>query len=176
MSDFSNMLRAVTATALTGGVALAGDISASADPATTGSPSDINSLAASLSKGYGLNNCTAQNIDRSTQLAVLTCGQSPDPSGPVQAKYVLFTNADNLATSFKATIKEDVLTPCGDADQSPSNWHKDGSAGSAGQAACGTYQNGAEIIWTTDTKNTLSYLRASNTDVAALYQWWRANG
>ncbi|OBH45724.1 serine/threonine protein kinase [Mycobacterium mantenii] len=175
MSDFSNVLRAATATALTGGVALAGSVTASADPAA-GSPSDINKLAASLSKGYGLNNCTAQNIDRSTQLAVLTCGHSPDPSGPVRAKYVLFTNTDNLATSFRATIKEDVLTPCGDANQSPSNWHKDGSTASAGQAACGTYQNGAEIIWTTDAKNTLSYLRGPNTDVAALYQWWRANG
>jgi hypothetical protein len=176
MSDFSNVLRAVNLTTLTAGLALAGGIPASADPTTTGSSSDINTLAASLSKGYGLNNCTAQNIDRGTQLAVLTCGQSPDPRGPVQAKYVLFTNADNLATSFKATINEDVLVPCGDAGQSPSNWHKDGSAAIAGQAACGTYRNGAEIIWTTDANNTLSYLRASNTDVAALYQWWRANG
>ena len=176
MSDFSNALRAATLTALTGGLALAGGVPASADPATTGSSSDINTLAASLSKGYGLNNCTAQNIDGSTQLAVLTCGQSPDPRGPVQAKYVLFTNADALANSFKATINEDVLSPCGDAGQSPSSWHKDGSAASAGQAACGTYRNGAEIIWTTDANNTLSYLRASNTDVAALYQWWRANG
>lgn len=176
MSDFSNALRAATLTTLTAGLALAGGAPASADPVTTGSASDVNTLAAALSKGYGLNNCTAQNIDRSTQLAVLTCGQSPDPHGPVQAKYVLFTDADNLATSFKATISEDVLTPCGDASQSPSNWHKDGSAASAGQAACGTYRNGAEIIWTTDANNTLSYLRASNTDIAALYQWWRANG
>jgi hypothetical protein len=42
--------------------------------------------------------------------------------------------------------------------------------------ACGTYQNGAEIIWTTDAKNILSYIRGSNNDVQALYQWWRANG
>ncbi len=176
MSDFSNALKAAMATALTGGFALAGSVTAAADPAGTGSSSDVNALAASLSKGYGLNNCAAQNIDRGRQLAVLTCGQSPDPKGPAQAKYVLFTNADNLATAFRATIKENVLTPCGDANQSPSSWHKDGSSGSAGQAACGTYQNAAEIIWTTDAKNTLSYLRASNTDVNALYRWWRANG
>jgi hypothetical protein len=81
-----------------------------------------------------------------------------------------------LATAFRATIKEDVLTPCGDANQSPSIWHQGSSDTSAGQAACGTYQNAAEIIWTTDAKNTLSYLRASNADVGALYQWWRANG
>ena len=41
---------------------------------------------------------------------------------------------------------------------------------------CGTYQNSAEIIWTTDAKNVLSYIRASNADVPALYQWWRTNG
>lgn len=176
MSDFSNALRAAMATALTGVFALAGSATATADPSNTGSSSDINALAASLSKGYGLNNCTAQNIDRGRQLAVLTCGQSPDPKGPTQAKYVLFTTPENLATAFRATIKEDVLTPCGNANQSPSSWHKDGSSASAGQAACGTYQNAAEIIWTTDAKNTLSYLRASSADVAALYQWWRANG
>jgi hypothetical protein len=42
--------------------------------------------------------------------------------------------------------------------------------------ACGTYQDAAEIIWTTDAKNVLSYIRASNTDVQALYKWWRTNG
>ena len=75
---------------------------------------DINTLAASLSKGYGLNNCTAQNLTTG-ELAALTCGQSPDPSGPVQAKYILFSNGDNLASSFKASIKDDVLTTCGDS-------------------------------------------------------------
>ena len=105
-----------------------------------------------------------------------TDAATPDPNGPVRAKYVLFTNSDNLATAFRATIREDVLTPCGDAHQSPSTWHQSGSDASAGQAACGTYQNAAEIIWTTDAKNTLSYLRAANADVAALYQWWHANG
>lgn len=176
MPHFSNVLRVAAAMALAGGFGLADSGTAAADPANTGSSSDINALAASLSKGYSFSNCTAGNIDTGTQLAVLTCGQSPDPSGPVRAKYVLFTNADNLAIAFRATIREDVLTPCGDANQSPSTWHQGSSDNNAGQAACGTYQNAAEIIWTTDAKNTLSYLRASNTDVAALYQWWHANG
>jgi hypothetical protein len=80
-----------------------------------------------------------------------------------------------LAGSFKASIKDDVLTSCGDAGQSPTTWHQ-GSNANAGSVACGTYQNGAEIIWTTDAKNILSYIRASNNDVPALYQWWRSNG
>jgi len=118
MSHLSNALRAATAAALMGSFALAGTVTATADPINTGSSSDINTLAASLSKGHGLNNCTAQNIT-SGELAALTCGQSPDPSGPVQAKYILFSNGDALAGSFKASIKDDALTACGDAGQSP---------------------------------------------------------
>jgi len=100
---------------------------------------------------------------------------NPDPSGPAQAKYILFSNGNDLAGSFKASIKDDTLTACGDAGQSPTTWHQ-GSNANAGSVACGTYQNGAEIIWTTDAKNILSLIHGSNNDVAALYQWWRANG
>ena len=175
MPHLSKALRAATATVLTGGFAFAGAATATADPTGTGSPADMNTLVASLSKGYGLNNCTAQNLTTG-QLAALTCGQSPDPSGPVQAKYILFSNADNLAGSFKASIKDDVLTACGDSGQSPTTWHQGSNSANSGSVACGTYQNAAEVIWTTDAKNVLSYIRGSNTDVPALYQWWRANG
>jgi len=175
MPHLSKALRAATATVLTGGFAFAGAATATADPTGTGSPADMNTLVASLSKGYGLNNCTAQNLTTG-ELASLTCGQSPDPSGPVQAKYILFSNADNLAGSFKASIKDDVLTACGDSGQSPTTWHQGSNSANSGSVACGTYQNAAEVIWTTDAKNVLSYIRGSNTDVPALYQWWRANG
>ena len=175
MPHLSKALRAATATVLTGGFAFAGAATASADPTGTGSPADMNTLAASLSKGYGLNNCTAQNLTTG-ELASLTCGQSPDPGGPVQAKYILFSNADNLAGSFKASIKDDVLTACGEGGQSPTTWHQGSNSANSGSVACGTYQNAAEVIWTTDAKNVLSYIRGSNTDVPALYQWWRANG
>jgi len=173
MSHLSNALRATGVVALMGGFALTG--AAHADPANTGNPSDINTLSGSLSKGYGLNNCTPQPITAG-ELAALTCGQSPDPSGPVQARYILFNSGDNLAGSFKTSINDDVLTDCGDSGQSPTTWHQGSSSSSAGQVACGTYQNAAEIIWTIDSKNILSYIRGSNTDASALYQWWRANG
>jgi hypothetical protein len=175
MSHLTNALRAAAAAALMGSFVCLGSATATADP-NTGNSSDVNTLASSLSKGYGLNNCTAQPITGS-QLAALTCGQSPDPSGPVQAKYFLFSNGDDLASVFKNSIKDDVLTACGDSNsQSPAPWHQGSSTANAGQVACGTYQNGAEIIWTTDAKNVLSYIRASNTDIPALYEWWRTNG
>jgi hypothetical protein len=173
MSHPTNALRDATAAVLISGFAVAGTATATADP-NTGSSADINTLAGSLSKGYGLNNCTAQNITGG-QLAALTCGQSPDPGGPVLAKYLLFGNRGDLASMFTRSINEDVLTNCGDL-KSPNVWHQGSSTDSAGRVACGTYQNQAEIIWTTDAKNILSYIRASNADVPSLYQWWRANG
>jgi hypothetical protein len=173
MSHLTTALRAATAAALMGSVACLGTATANADP--TGNASDVNTLAGSLSKGYSLNNCTPQTLT-SGELAALTCGQSPDSAGPVQAKYILFGSPDDLAGSFKASIKDDVLGACGDSGQSPTIWHQGSATTNAGQVACGTYQGAAEIIWTTDAKNILSYIRGSNTDVPALYQWWRTNG
>ena len=173
MPHLTNVLRAATAAALMGSFAFAGAAPATADP-NTGSSADINTLASLLSKGYGLNNCTPQNLTAG-ELAALTCGQSPDPSGPVLAKYVLFGNGGDLTSMFTHSINEDVLANYGDA-KSPNVWHQDSSTDSAGRMACGTYRNQAEIIWTRDTKSVLSYIRGSNTDVAALYQWWRTNG
>jgi hypothetical protein len=175
MSHLADALRAATTAVLMGSFACLGSTTAAADP-NTGNSSDVNTLAGNLSKGFGLNNCTAQPITGS-QLAALTCGQSPDPNGPVQAKYFLFSSGDDLANWFKTSIKDDVLTTCGDSStKGPAPWHQGNATTNAGQVACGTYQDGAEIIWTTDAKNVLSYIRASNTDVPALYQWWRTNG
>ncbi|OBI80024.1 serine/threonine protein kinase [Mycobacterium sp. 1245805.9] len=175
MPHFSKAVRAAAAMVAAGSCVFAGAATAAADPTNTGSSADINTLAANLSKGYGLNNCTAGNLDAG-ELAVLTCGQSPDPSGPIQARYILFNNIDNLTGSFKTSIKDDVLTACGDAGQSPTTWHQGSNNANSGSVACGTYQNAAEVIWTTDAKNILSLIRGSNNDVQALYQWWRANG
>ena len=138
MSHLSNALRAMTAAALMGSFACLGSAAASADPTTSNSPA-ITTLAASLSKGYSLNNCTSQDVTGSqagSQLAVLTCGPSSDSGGPAQAKYVLFSGPADLAGSFKASIKDDTLTACGDAGQSPTPWHQ-GTAG-GGTVACGT--------------------------------------
>jgi hypothetical protein len=166
MSHLTTALRAATAAALMGGFACLGTATANADPTDT--------LAANLSKGYSSSNCTPQSAP-SGVLAVLQCGQNSDPSGPVFAKYLLFSNGTDLSSSFTSSIGSDTLTNCGDA-KSPTVWHQGSSTDSAGQVACGTYQGQAEVIWTTDAKNVMSLIRASNADTAALYQWWRTNG
>lgn len=52
---------------------------------------NINTLAASLAKGYNLTNCHPAAPDKLTflSLAEIDCGQNPDPSGPASAVYRL---------------------------------------------------------------------------------------
>jgi hypothetical protein len=173
MSHLTTTLRAFSIAALTGSLAVAGGATAVAQP-NTGSASDMNTLAANLSKGYGLNNCKPQELTEPGELAELVCGQSPDSSGPGSGVYALFSDGTNLGSAFSSTIKDVSLAACGDAGQSPGTWKQNGQTG--GQIACGTYKNYATLTWTTDAKNVLGHLTSSNSDVAALYQWWRTNG
>jgi hypothetical protein len=174
MSPLTNAMRTATATALIGGSAMVGTVTATADPGT-GSSADINTLASSLSKGYGLNNCQPAQLS-GPLLAELDCGQSPDPNGPAAGVYQLFSSGSDMAAAFTSGINGVSLSACGDNGQSPGTWHQGSSGATAGQVACGTYKNAAVITWTTDSKNILSHIRASSTDVNALYQWWRTNG
>ena len=174
MSCVTNALRAATAAALMGGSVIAGTATATADP-STGSSADINTLAGSLSKGYGLNNCQPAQLSGPI-LAELDCGQNPDSSGPAAGVYQLFSSGSDMAAAFTSGISGVALSACGDNGQSPGTWHQGSSGATAGQLACGIYKNAAVITWTTDSKNILSHIRASSTDVNTLYQWWRTNG
>jgi hypothetical protein len=172
MSHPTNALRAATAAALLGSFACVGTATATADPTDT--------LTGALSKGYTTSNCSPQAASEVKDLlpnavAVLQCGQNSDPNGPAAAKYFLLPSSADTASAFTKLIAPDTLGNCGDA-KSPTVWHQGSSTDSAGQVACGTYQGQAEVIWTTDAKNVMGLIRASNGDTAALYQWWRTNG
>lgn len=168
MPNFASVLRVATIAALTSGLAYLTTATAGADP----DPAAVNALAGSLSKGYTMKVCAADTPPSGVQ-AVINCPQSPDNNGPAQGTYILFGNGDDMAGSFKASIKDLTLANCGDV-QSPTTWSQQGTT--AGQVACGTYQGVAEIIWSTTAKNIVSLVRASNTDIGALYQWWRLKG
>ncbi|WP_420914707.1 serine/threonine protein kinase [Mycobacterium paraense] len=174
MSRLTTALRAATAAALTASFAVAGAATASADP-STGSTADINTLAASLSKGYGLNNCKPQAITEKGEIAELQCGESPDSSGPASGQYGLFSSSGDAAATFANAVKGGTMTGCGgDMTQSPGTWSQNGQAG--GKLACETSQNLAVVTWTTDSKNLVGQIVGRNGDVGTLYKWWQANG
>jgi hypothetical protein len=174
VSHFTKALRAATTVALMTGSTVIGTDVATADP-DTGTSADINTLAGSLSKGYDLNNCQPAALSGPI-LAELDCGQNPDPNGPAAGVYQLYSSGSDLAASFTSGLQGQSLSACGARGQSPGNWHQGRTGATAGRVACGTSQGAAVITWTTDAKNVLSHISASNTDVGALYQWWRTNG
>lgn len=174
MSYVNTALRAATATALLSSLACLGTGTANADANDT--------LAAALSKGYTSSNCKPQQTSEvqgsfpsATVIAVLQCGQNSDSSGPAMARYFLFGNSADTASSFTKLISSDTLANCGTAS-SPTTWHQGSNSDSAGQVACGTDSGNAEVLWTVDAKNVLAFIRASNGDTASLYKWWQANG
>jgi hypothetical protein len=169
-------LRAAAVAALAGVLAVLAVPTATAEPGNTGSSDDVNALAGSLSKGYDLTNCTAQQLTKTGELAGLLCGQSPDPNGPAAALYSLFDNGADLTSAFKSAVKTVSMAVCGDAGESPTVWRQGSSGQTAGQVACGTSNDAATIIWTTNSKNVLGTVTASNGDLNALYEWWRTRG
>jgi hypothetical protein len=172
MSHPTKTLRAAAAAAFTATFFCVGTPTAMADNTAT--------LISALSKGYSSSNCSPQAVSdvqssfAATVVAVLQCGQNTDSSGPMGGKYFLFANSADTASSFTKLISSDTLANCGDA-KSPTTWHQ-GSSDSAGQVACGTDSGQAEVLWTIDAKNVLAFVRASNSDTAALYKWWQSNG
>jgi hypothetical protein len=174
VSRLAGALRAASAAALIGGFAVAGAAPASADP-NTGSSADINTLAGSLSKGYGLNICKAQPVTEKGELAEIQCGQSPDSSGPVTAQYALFSNGTDMAAAFTDGLKNATPVTCSaDTRPSPTTWSQSGQTG--GQLACLTNQNAVGVLWTIDSKNVVGQILAQGTDVGPLYKWWQSNG
>jgi hypothetical protein len=160
-----------------GSLACLGTATATADP-NTGNPSDVNILAASLSKGDNLNNCKSAPMTEKGEVAELQCGQSPDSSRPATGADALFSNGADLATTFNNTSKGTTLTAGGGrggSRQSPTTWSQ-GSSGQSGQLACMTANNQAAVAWTIDSKNVSAQITASNGDVSSLYKWWQSNG
>jgi hypothetical protein len=135
---------------------------------------NINTLAASLAKGYNLTNCHPAAPDKLTflSLAEIDCGQNPDPSGPASAVYRLLGHGDALNAEFKAFINDLSQIPCVDGGSTPMTWRQ---GETTGQEACGTQNGVATITWTIDGKNVLGSLRSANPDANALRQWWLAN-
>lgn len=168
----TNTLRAATAAALTATCFCLGTATATAD--TTGSSADVNTLASSLAKGYGLNNCQSTALT-GAEVAELQCGQNPDSSGPASAVYELFTSGNDLTGAYASNLKDVTLSACsGSGSTAPGPWHQGNADQAGGQVACGTYKDVSVVLWTVDGKRVLGSV-FSKGDVPSLYKWWQAN-
>lgn len=172
MPYFPNTLRVATIAAFAASFCCLGTATATAD--TTGSSSDVNTLASSLAKGYGLNNCESAELT-GAEIVELHCGQNPDPNGPASAVYQLFKSGNDLSGAYASNLKDVTLASCsGSGSSAPGPWHQGSAEQAGGQMACGTYQGVSLVLWTVDGKNVLGSI-FSKAGVPSLYKWWQAS-
>ena len=149
MSQLANALRAATAVALMGSFAWLAGSTATADPNPTpdpsadpgtGNPADLNTLSANLSKGYGLNNCTAQT-DYRWPTGLSSVRKKPRSQRAGAGQILPVRQERRYGYLVQKQHKDDVLVNCGDSStKGPAPWHQGPSATTnGGQMVCGTY-------------------------------------
>jgi serine/threonine protein kinase len=146
---------------------------------TTTSSSELqNKLRSLLPAGYASGVCKATTPKPTSiwvnALAMLDCGQNTNQGGPARAVYGLFADVDTLNKAFTDDIGANgsQLMNCPGEGQSPDGWHYDKTPNdTAGQIACATYKNQANVIWSNVSKLTLSDTFGDGT-IDDLHTWW----
>ena len=118
---------------------------------TTNGQSFDSKLMALLPAGYDNDTCQAAHPPATGALATVDCGQSSTPGGPANARYSLFADQQTLDAHFDGAIKENSeLFQCpGSGIDSPTTWHYTATPAKVeGRIACGTYNNGPDLVWT----------------------------
>ncbi len=138
--------------------------SSSTSTTTTTSAGELqNKLRSLLPAGYASGVCTPTTPKPSSiwvnALAMLDCGQNANQGGPARAVYGLFADVDMLNKAFTDDIGANgsQLMNCPGEGPSPDGWHYDKTPNdTAGQIACATYKNQANVVWSNTAKLTLS--------------------
>jgi serine/threonine-protein kinase len=134
-------------------------------------------LMALLPPGYDNAACQEVHPPATGALATVDCGQSSTPGGPANARYSLFADQATLDTHFDASIKENSeLFQCpGSGIESPTTWHYTETPDRVeGRIACGTYNNGPDLVWSKNEVLLLADAQGPNMD--DLHKWWLKYG
>jgi serine/threonine-protein kinase len=144
---------------------------------TTHGQSFDSKLLALLPTGYDNNVCQQVRPPATGALATVDCGQTSTPGGPANARYSLFADQPTLDSHFDGAIKQNSeLFQCpGSGIDSPTTWHyTDTPANVEGRIACGTYNNGPDLVWSKNSDLLLADAQGLNMD--DLHKWWLKYG
>jgi serine/threonine-protein kinase len=134
-------------------------------------------LMALLPAGYDNAACQAVHPPATGALATVDCGQTSTPGGPANARYSLFADQATLDSHFDVAIKENSeLFQCpGSGVDSPTTRHyTDTPDRVEGRIACGTYNNGPDLVWSKNSDLLLADAQSPNMD--DLHEWWLKYG
>jgi serine/threonine kinase PknH len=130
-------------------------------------------LMAVLPRGYDDGVCQAAHPPATGALATVDCGQSSIAGGPAKARYSLFADQQTLDAHFDGAVKENSeLFQCpGSGVDSPTAWHyTESPAEVEGRIACGTYNNGPDLVWSKNSDLLLADTQGPNME--DLHNWW----
>ncbi|MDZ4264988.1 MAG: serine/threonine protein kinase, partial [Mycobacterium sp.] len=134
-------------------------------------------LMAQLSGGHDSSNCEPISPPAGTALATVDCGPATTPGGPQSTRYSLFDDQAALDAGFDEAVRvnSELLQCPGSGVESPTTWHYTETPDQvAGQIACGTYNDGPDVVWT---KNEgLLLADAQGPDLEELHKWWLQYG
>ena len=145
---------------------------------TTAAAEAQSKLRSAIPAGYASGVCKPTTPKPSSiwvnALAMLDCGQNTNQGGPARAVYGLFADVDTLNKAFTDDIGANgsQLMNCPGNGPSPDEWHYDRTPNdTAGQIACATYKNQANVVWSNTAKLTLSDV-FSDGSIDDLHTWW----
>ncbi|MGB3231501.1 MAG: hypothetical protein WA944_07505 [Mycobacterium sp.] len=134
-------------------------------------------LMALLSAGHDSSNCEPISPPAGTSIATVDCGQATSPGGPASTRYSLFGDQAALDDAFNEAVllnAENLECP-GSGVDSPTTWNYTETPDQiAGQIACGTYNDRADVVWTNDAGLLLA--DAQGPDLEELHNWWLQYG
>lgn len=142
-------------------------------PRTTNQQSSDSKLLALLPAGYQNGACKAAHPPATGASATVDCTQSSTPRGPANARFSIFADQATLDTHFDVAIKENselFQCPASGID-SPTTWHYTDTPNLVeGRIACGTYNNGPDLVWSKNSDLLLADAQGPNMD--DLHNWW----
>ena len=125
-----------------------------------------------LPAGYDNAACTPVRPPSDGALATVDCTQASTPGGPANSRYSLFPDQATLDTYFDEAIKENsALSQCPNAGvDSPTTWHYNETPDrDEGHIACGTYNDGPDLVWSKNAELLLADAQGPNMD--DLHEW-----
>jgi hypothetical protein len=142
-------------------------------PTPTVTPLD--NLYRVMPPGYNATSCGPSDDPTPQALATVDCGAPQGASGPTNARFSLFADANALASQFQDGVNADAASQCPGSIDSPRSWSYDATpAFNAGSLVCGTHNNAPVLMWTKD--DVLLLGQVQGPDLSNLYGWWLSLG
>ncbi len=151
------------------------------EPTTAPATNETDRLLSDLPAGFGPDICSPDTIEGSQAIATVNCPAAPTIGTGVSdglfARYADVPTMDadfDIYASTSGAVASQQIDDCASGDPVRVVYSRE-TSDLGGQVACFVEQGVAYLVWTDDAAVALGYVSNGDGDVAALYEWWKAN-